>query len=70
MQYSSSRAATQRAAILDLFIRYRAVTNKHLNGVGFRYGARIHELRRQGHRIKSLRGQQGVWTYVYEGGPE
>jgi len=45
-------------------------TSKQLNRICFRYGARLHEMRRDGHNIESFRiyypdGRfTGLWRYV------
>jgi hypothetical protein len=38
--------------------------NKQLNKICFRYGARIFELRRRGHQIKTQSAGKGVFRYV------
>lgn len=45
---------SQKQRILNLLLLKGAVSNVELNHeVGFRYGARIHELRQDGHRIET-----------------
>lgn len=64
----ASRTAGSRQQVLDVLKTKGRVTNLTLNEVAFRYGARIHELRKEGHRIKSERLPiPGVWLYTYEG---
>jgi hypothetical protein len=43
-------------------------TNHELNGLAFRYGARIHELRRDGLVIDAEPKGQGVWVYTLKKG--
>jgi len=40
------------------------VTNEQLNSVCYRYGARIHELRNQGHNITSEQITKGLWQFT------
>lgn len=54
----------KRQAVLNLLESKGTVTNIELNSVCFRYGARIHELREQGHWITTERREDGVWTFT------
>ncbi len=58
---------TQTARILRLLKSKRSVTNRELNRICFRYGARIHELRQEGHKIVSVHVKDGLWRFVYKG---
>lgn len=59
---------TQAQKILEILQLKGTVTNAELNDrVCFRYGARIHELRRLGYVIRTTRIKQGLWTFTYEG---
>lgn len=40
------------------------VTNYDLNQICFRYGARIHELREQGHDIKTIQIKRGYFRFI------
>ena len=59
---------SHRTKILSL-LRERGnqgVTNKELNhdlGI-FRYGARIMELRQEGHNIQSIHVHRGLWKFI------
>lgn len=54
------RKESQTARILRLFKKHGELTNRDLNKVCFRYGARIFELRREGHNgSPRLMGQVG-----------
>ncbi|WP_440220895.1 helix-turn-helix domain-containing protein [Dietzia sp. MNB45] len=58
---------SQTARILRMLKKHRRVTNVVLNNICFRYGARIHDLRQEGHIIASERRKDGVWEFVYGG---
>jgi hypothetical protein len=63
---ATDRSASQRQQILEL-LRERGsggVTNAELNEVCFRYGARIFELRKAGHKIKTVGGPKGLFRFV------
>jgi len=64
---STSTNATQRAAILALLQRNVLVTSVELNEIAYRYSARIHELRQDGHQIQTMRDHPTprVTTYMY-----
>lgn len=48
----------------------RGVSNGELNALGiFRYSARVHELREEGHQIRTVNGKNGLAKFFYEGGP-
>ena len=59
---------TQKDRILDLLRRREFVTNAELNEVAFRYSARIHELRAEGHDIRwaAVKGRPGLTRYRLE----
>jgi len=56
---------TQTAKILRLLKAHGTVTNIELSRICFRYSARIHELRREGHNITSVHDKGSVWRFVY-----
>lgn len=58
---------SQAARILKLLQQKRSVTNTELNGIAFRYGARIFDLRKQGYKIISSQVKKGVWVFTYVG---
>ena len=62
---------TQRDRILEL-LRARGpagATNRELNEIGFRYGGRLHELRRRGYVIRTDRVNEGLFGFVLVGEP-
>jgi len=58
---------TQTAHILRLLKQKGELTNYELNRICFRYAARIHELRKEGHRIVTVREEGSKRRYVYMG---
>jgi len=66
MSASSSKRPGQRERILS-FLRSRGAagaTNAELNAIAFRYGGRIHELRRMGHQIDTIRESENLFRFV------
>ena len=49
--------------ILRLMARKQGATNGELNNIEFRYGARIHKLRKDGHLIITVFGRGTLVTY-------
>ena len=67
-----SKSPAQRERILSL-LRSRGAsgaTNIELNAIAFRYGGRIHELRRMGYRIEPLRESENLFRFVLISEPE
>jgi hypothetical protein len=66
-----TRSPAQRQRILALLQERGAdgITNSELNRVCFRYGARIRELRRAGHNIRTDNLGDGLFRFVL-GSPE
>jgi hypothetical protein len=62
-----SEKLSQTARILNLLKANGEATNGQLNKICFRYGARIHDLRAEGHDILSVREKDGLWRFVYRG---
>lgn len=63
------KRGTQRVRILEL-LRARGAsgaTNDELNGIGFRYGARLMELRDEGWEIETIQRSQNAFTFVLRG---
>lgn len=58
---------TQCARILKLLKSKGEATNIELSRVCFRYSARIHDLRREGHSIVSVHDKGSRWRFVYKG---
>jgi hypothetical protein len=61
---------TQTDRILKLLKSEGEATNRQLNTICFRYGARIYELRREGHDILSVKEKDGLWRFIYRGHPD
>lgn len=61
-----ANAGKQRSDILNALksARSQGRTNVQLNEICFRYGARIHELRRAGHKIDKEHIGGGVFRYT------
>ena len=66
-EFFANHNISKTAKVLRLLKEKRVVTNKELNTIAFRYGARIHELRREGHIIVSNNLGDGLWSYHYLG---
>lgn len=60
----------QASRILRLLRSERTVTNKQLNRICFRYGARIFELRREGWNIQKESLGRGLFQYWLVPEPE
>ena len=60
------RGPDQRQKILDVLIERgeQGVRNTELNEICFRYGARIFELRKLGHDIKTVKESDGLYRFV------
>lgn len=58
---------SQTAQILNLLKTKKRVTNRELNRICYRYGARIWELRREGHVIVTNRVKDSLFEFVYRG---
>ena len=54
---------TQAAKILAR-LQQGSATNIELNKTCFRYSARIHELRKAGHRIARTKVEEGIFSYA------
>lgn len=54
---------SQCARILKLLQKNAYVTNTDLNNVAYRYGSRLHDLRREGHNIQHEYVKPGVFRY-------
>ena len=66
----TTKAPNHQEQILALLIErgLQGVTNVEFNrDVCFRYGARIYELRQQGHWIETVRFGEGLFRFVYRG---
>lgn len=65
-----AKTTSQTQRILGLLKVKRRATNLELNRICWRYAARVHELRREGHKILTERLKRGVYEYIYIGGPD
>ncbi len=65
----TTKAPNHREQILALLQERgcRGIANDELNQICFRYGARIYELRQQGHWIETVRFGEGLFRFVYRG---
>lgn len=65
-EQDADREGKQRELVLKALRKAGAkgVTNSDLNGICFRYGARIYELRRAGHTITSVHEGHGLWRFT------
>lgn len=59
----NTRTSAARQRVLDE-LRTGGKLNTELNGICFRYGARIHELRKGNYDIKTEPVSNGVYRYV------
>lgn len=66
------RKLSQTERILRLLRRRGTfgASNRELNTICFRYGARIHELRRDHYVIRTMRDSAGQYRFILEGEPE
>ena len=65
----TTKAPNHREQILVLLQErgHRGIANDELNRICFRYGARIFELRQQGHLIETVHFGEGLFRFVYRG---
>jgi len=66
LQGKTERHQTQRSEILDL-LKARGsagATNTELNEIGFRYGARLWELKKEGYRIRTECLGDGLYNFT------
>lgn len=66
-EYFKAQHISQTAKMLRLFKEKRIVSNKELNAICFRYAARIHELRREGHIIITNHVKDSLYHFHYMG---
>lgn len=62
------RPLSKEAQILRLLRRRGrfGASNRELNSICFRYGARIHDLRKDGHHIRTMRDSAGAFRFILE----
>ena len=67
----AGKALSQCDQILQLLRERGAagITNVELNAICFRYGARLWELRREGHSIRTENRGSGVFAFVLDAQP-
>lgn len=58
---------SQTTQVLRLLKANGQATNYELNKICFRFSARIYELRREGHKILTIREKEGLYRFVYKG---
>ena len=64
----TQRRATNADRVLAYLQQHRVASNAELLDIGgFRYGARVHDARQQGHRIRTEKLAGGLTKYHYEG---
>lgn len=62
-----ARRLTSRDKVLAYLEQHGTATNLELNGICFRYGARLQELRAEGYLITKAHAGGGVWRYTLVG---
>ena len=62
-----SESLTQTSKILALLKKKRKVSNFELRTIAWRYPARILDLKREGHLIRSVHDTGARWYYIYDG---
>jgi hypothetical protein len=64
-----NKYSTKEGQILAYLKRkgLEGASQQELNRIQFRYGASIHELRKEGHDIRSVQVGYGKWRFYYEG---
>lgn len=65
--YFANKHISKTAKILRLLLDKGTVTNVELNKICYRYSARVHELRKEGHMISTLFLGDGLYSYTYKG---
>ena len=58
---------SQTSYILKQFKKHHKLTNTQLNRICFRYSARIHDLRNEGHDILAVHIKGSLWEFIYKG---
>lgn len=53
--------------ILRHLKKHRKASNRDLSRYCQRFGARLHELRDEGHVIETVRLKDGLYSYIYKG---
>lgn len=63
-----SRPLTKEERVLRLLKRRGrfGASNRELNSICFRYTARIYDLRKDGHTIRTMRDSAGLFRYILE----
>jgi hypothetical protein len=62
-EHDRERVEAQRAKLLERLQRGPA-TSEELSRIAQRFGARIHELRKEGHMIDAKHVSGGLWLYT------
>ena len=68
---AQERIPSQREKIINLLKEAgeEGITNKELNKIGFRFGARIQELHKLGYLIETTSIKKGLYNYVLKSEP-
>lgn len=68
--FAVSRPLSKEERILRLLKRRGrfGASNRELNSICFRYGARIFDLRKDGHNIRTMRDSAGAFRFILEDG--
>ena len=63
-----TRRKSNYTKVLEYLQKHGEATNVELTHVGgYRYSARIKELRDDGYKIMPVRGKKGLWRFIYLG---
>lgn len=62
-----ARRKSQRQKMLEQFKEHGELTTADLMRIGTGCSSRLHELRKDGHKILAIYEQPGVFRYVYKG---
>jgi len=54
---------SQKDKILKLLLKGKPVHMRKLNEIAFRYGGRLHDLRKQGYKIDTIQHGNGNFSY-------
>lgn len=62
-----SESLTQTSRILAVLKKRRKVSNFELRTIAWRYPARVLDLKKEGHLIRSIQESRTLWYYLYDG---
>lgn len=68
LRLAVTRPVSQHERILRLLKRRGkfGASNRELNSIGYRYSARIYDLRKEGHHIRRMRDNAGRYRFILE----